>query len=60
LPPGPIDNPGATAMKAAAHPADGKWLYFVRIDKSGKSAFAETYDQQKANEEKAKQNGAAG
>lgn len=60
LPPGPIDSPGATAMKAAAHPADGKWEYFVRIDKSGKSAFAVTYAEQKANEAKARQNGAAG
>jgi UPF0755 protein len=58
LPPGPIDSPGAIAMKAATHPAHGDWLYFVRIDKSGKSAFAVTEAQHEANVAKAKKNGA--
>ncbi len=30
LPPTPIANPGLAAMQAAAHPAGGDWLYFVR------------------------------
>jgi len=30
LPPTPIANPGLAAMQAAAHPAPGNWLYFVR------------------------------
>jgi uncharacterized YceG family protein len=30
LPPTPIANPGLAAMQAAAHPAPGDWLYFVR------------------------------
>ena len=30
LPPTPIANPGLAAMQAAAHPASGDWLYFVR------------------------------
>ena len=31
LPPGPIGNPGANAMKAALSPAEGDWLYFITV-----------------------------
>jgi UPF0755 protein len=45
LPPTPIDNPGAVALNAALHPADGNWLYFVTIDKAGNTAFTDSYSQ---------------
>ncbi|MEV6865546.1 endolytic transglycosylase MltG [Streptosporangium subroseum] len=40
LPPGPIGNPGADAIKAALKPADGPWLWFVTTDpKKGVTKF---------------------
>jgi UPF0755 protein len=51
LPPGPIANPGEDALKAVAHPAAIKDLYFVA--KSANPAdghlFAETYAQHRKN-----------
>lgn len=47
LPPGPIGNPGAAAIKAALEPAQGEWLFFVTTDPTRKiTEFAETHDQQ--------------
>lgn len=58
LPPGPIANPGTAALKAALAPDPGPWRYFVKIDKQGNSAFAETLAQHEANVAKGKANGA--
>jgi UPF0755 protein len=41
LPPGPICNPGMAAFKAALHPAETNYLYFVS-DAAGHSRFAAT------------------
>jgi UPF0755 protein len=41
LPPGPIANPGMESLKAALHPADTKYLYFVaKPDGSGGHQFS--------------------
>jgi UPF0755 protein len=40
LPPGPIDSPGAAAIEAALHPAQGTMLYFVTVNlKTGLTLF---------------------
>ena len=31
LPPGPINNPGADALRAALNPTPGDWLYFITV-----------------------------
>ena len=41
LPPTPISAPSPEAIKAAAAPTAGKWLYFVRCQKDGTSCFAD-------------------
>ncbi|GHJ15779.1 endolytic transglycosylase MltG [Micromonospora sp. AKA38] len=57
LVPTPINNPGKQALEGAMAPPPGKWLFFVAIDKEGHSAFAETYEEQRRNEQKAKEAG---
>lgn len=49
LPIGPIGAPGAVAIDAALHPADGKWLYFCAINlKTGETVFSNTYAEHQA------------
>jgi UPF0755 protein len=43
LPPGPIDNPGDDALKAALNPTADGWLYFVATDGQNRTEFAKTY-----------------
>jgi len=44
LPPGPIANPGFSALQAALWPVEGAWIYFV-ADGQGKHVFSLTYDE---------------
>jgi UPF0755 protein len=53
LPPGPINSPGAAALRAALHPTPGHWLYFVTVNtKTGRTLFANTYAQHLRNVKK--------
>ena len=48
LPPGPICSPGAAALKAALHPTETDYLYFV-ADAQGHSRFAATLEEHSRN-----------
>ncbi|MDQ3579618.1 MAG: endolytic transglycosylase MltG [Actinomycetota bacterium] len=56
--PTPIAAVSKEALGAAAQPAEGTWLYFVRCQKDGTSCFGDTYDQHKANIKLAQDNDA--
>jgi UPF0755 protein len=50
LTPGPISNPGATALDAALNPTPGNWLYFVTV-KPGDTRFTDSYAEHQKNVE---------
>lgn len=51
LPPGPVANPGLPSLRAAMHPADTDYLYFVAAGSNaqGHSMFASTLDEHNRN-----------
>ena len=50
MPPGPINSPGAAAIKAALNPTPGPWMYFVAVDPdTGDTRYAVTGAQHQAN-----------
>jgi UPF0755 protein len=57
LTPTPICSPSPQALSAAVHPPAGAWLYFVLVSKNGTEAFSDTYAEQLANEQLAKERG---
>ncbi|NNN20519.1 MAG: endolytic transglycosylase MltG [Acidimicrobiales bacterium] len=57
LPPTPIATVDISDLKDVLYPATGNWLYFVVVSKNGAEAFADTYQQQLANEAIAKAQG---
>jgi UPF0755 protein len=48
LPPGPIGNPGKSALEAALHPAQSDYYYFV-ADAAGHHRFARTMEEHNKN-----------
>ncbi|NLN97091.1 MAG: endolytic transglycosylase MltG [Eubacteriaceae bacterium] len=52
LPIGPICSPGISAIEAALHPADTKYLYFVADMETGKLYFNETHEGHEADVKK--------
>jgi UPF0755 protein len=48
LPPGPIGNPGKSALEAAIHPAQSEYYYFV-ADAQGHHRFARTIEEHNNN-----------
>lgn len=54
LPPGPICNPGYTALYAASHPAQHDYYYYVAMP-DGSHLFAKTNNEHNSNREKAAQ-----
>lgn len=50
LPPGPINNPGAASIEAAANPDEGDWFFFVTVNPStGETRFADTLQEHNKN-----------
>lgn len=48
LPPGPIGNPGRSALEAAMHPAQSDYFYFV-ADAEGHHRFSRTFEEHNKN-----------
>lgn len=52
LPPGPIGNPGASAIAAVLHPQSSPYWYYLSDPKTGKTVYARTLAEQNINREK--------
>ena len=52
LPPGPIGNPGISALTAAENPTTSPYWYYLSDPATGKTIFAKTLDEQNQNKVK--------
>jgi len=52
LPPGPICNPGINAIKAAVHPKDTEYNYFLNRFDNRETVFSKSYEEHLANKDK--------
>ncbi len=57
LPPAPISAPGRAAIRAALHPADGPWLFYVKYQSDGTHKFSVTLAEHNAAVADAKRRG---
>jgi len=49
FPPGPISNPGLSAIKVALFPKSSKYWYFISDPETGGTVFAQTLDEHTQN-----------
>jgi UPF0755 protein len=52
LPPGPISNPGITAIDAAIYPQKSPYLFYLNRQDTGETIFSKTYKEHLANKAK--------
>lgn len=52
LPPGPIDNPGLSAIQAAIYPQNSEFNYYLSDPETGKTIFSKTFPEHVANKAK--------
>ena len=52
LPPGPISNPGLSAIKAAVYPKESQYLFYLHRQDTGETVFSRTYDEHLRNKAK--------
>lgn len=57
LPDTPISAPSIEAIKAMENPAEGTWLYFVTVDKDGRTVFTTDFAEHEAAIEESRRNG---
>jgi UPF0755 protein len=57
MPPGPIDSPDLQAIKAVLHPTQTSAMYFITINKAGKTLFTSSQSQFTAWSHEAARNG---